>query len=178
VKRGRPKKNDAVRFATIIHAVRQGANDDLAARAGGISKNTLHRWLAQGENMSKNSPMRKFHDEFQKAVGERAVAWLEVVDSAAKKGNWVAAAWKLERCHPQIFGKFVKQERSGPNGGPQEVQNTQVNLDVRKLSGEQLEQLERIIQSQELGSGTSREAADRDSTAPAWESPEVGQPTP
>lgn len=43
-------------------------------------------------------------------------------------GDWKAAAWMLERTHPQDFGPTQRTELSGPGGGPI---HTQTDLDVQ-----------------------------------------------
>ena len=59
-------------------------------------------------------------------MDESEVKDVVVISNAAVKGDWRAAAWRLERRFPDRWGvkSKVTQEISGPGGGPVEVINT------------------------------------------------------
>lgn len=159
-KNGRPTKLHPAVVDRILYSIRQGASYDLAAKSGGITRQCLYQWLASGETSPRDSVLRKFYEDFQEAVGVRAVSWLRAIDVAITKGNWIAAAWKLERCHPETYGRYIRKEISGPEGGPIENKNLNVNqIDVSKLTSEQIGQLEEILQVGS-GGGKSRPAGE------------------
>ena len=93
---GRPAKLDDLTEARIIRAIEAGATYKLAAKAGGITYETLRTW-------------RNEHDCFdakcESAEWRAANLWLDAIDAAADKGDWRAAAWRLERRYPSEYGK-------------------------------------------------------------------------
>lgn len=105
-------KYTKARVDTIIAAIRLGAPDHLAAKAGGICRQSFYEWIKQ---------YPEFANAVAEAEGARAVRWLTVIDSAAQAGDAKAAEWMLERVHPQEFGRRTAIEMSGANGGPIEI---------------------------------------------------------
>lgn len=87
----------------ICTAIELGATNVLAARAGGISEATFYRWLHEYPD---------FAQAVEDAEGAGAVRWLAVIEQAALSGNWPAAAWKLERRYPEIYGRSVQENRN------------------------------------------------------------------
>lgn len=54
----------------------------------------------------------------EQAEALAAARWLDQIEQAASDGNWQAAAWKLERRFPDVYGQpKVRHEVTGPNGG-------------------------------------------------------------
>lgn len=102
-KAGRPTKLTPARQQRICDAIRLGATHLLAAQASGIDERTFYRWMDEKS---------QFCQAVKAAEGEAALVWLEKIEAAASDGNWQAAAWKLERRYPQMYGKTV-QEHSG-----------------------------------------------------------------
>lgn len=103
----RPKYAPDV-VSRIVQALELGATYELAASYGGISYDTFNEWR-------KAKP--EFSDAVNAAQGRAAVKWLAKIEQAASDGTWQAAAWKLERRHPQDYGRRV-HEVQGTNGGP------------------------------------------------------------
>lgn len=89
----------------IVDAIRVGATYDLACKYGGISDQTLANWLAWGAAGRK--PYVGFFVAVKDAEGAAAVKWLAQIDKAARDGTWQAAAWKLERRYPELYGRQV-----------------------------------------------------------------------
>lgn len=99
----------------IVQALNVGAHHEHACQYGGVDQATFYRWLQKGEE--GKSPYREFCEAVKKAESQAGVGYLALIDSAARGGNWQAAAWKLERRWPQLYGRRVL-EVSGPGGGP------------------------------------------------------------
>ncbi len=98
---GRPCKLDDLTAERIVQAVKTGAPWYMAAAAGGVSKATLMAWKAKARNGEQ--PFADFLDRLQRAEAEGAVAVLGIIQDAAHKGTWQAAAWILERRYPKQF---------------------------------------------------------------------------
>jgi hypothetical protein len=94
----------------ICDAVVIGATYEHAAAYGGIAQSTLYEWL-------KAKP--EFSEALKAAEARAVVGWLAKIEKAASDGTWQAAAWKLERRYPNVFGRTVQQvEHSGPGAEP------------------------------------------------------------
>jgi len=111
----------------ITQAIELGATYELAAHYGGIAYSTFAEW---------QSEKPEFSEAVKAAEGKAAVKWLAKIEQAAVK-NWQAAAWKLERRYPHLYGRTV-QEQTGRDGGA--IQH-EVALDLSKLTDEQLERI-------------------------------------
>lgn len=92
----------------LTQAIRLGATYVLACDYAGISERTFRSWM---------EAYPPFLQSVKEAEGAAAVGWLAKIEKAASDGNWQAAAWKLERRYPQMYGRNVT-EISGANGGP------------------------------------------------------------
>jgi len=94
----RKSKFTEERIEKILEAVRTGSTFKMAAEYAGISRTSLYNYINQG----KKAPHGKAHDFFValvQAESDGAISNLKIIDLAAQKGDWKAAAWKLERRH-------------------------------------------------------------------------------
>jgi transposase-like protein len=120
--RGRPKgshKLDAQKIQIICQALSRGATRTLAAASAGVSGSVLRGWLTRGEmdHASENLEDEQsiFAELYLKVIAaefEAAGRWLDMVSGAAPQ-DWRAAAWLLERRHPQDFGRQVHELQGG-----------------------------------------------------------------
>lgn len=112
----------------IADAIRLGAIFEHASLYGGITASCLYNWLKKGGNEKsrrenggvpdeKLTPFVEFFDAIKSAEGTAVVGWLMRIEKAATDGEWTAAAWKLERRYPDVYGKRTV-EVSGKDGGP------------------------------------------------------------
>lgn len=109
---GFPKFTEQVK-TRILNAIELGATYEHASNYGGISRETLRDWVRRGED-EESPEFVEFYEQVQEAEGRAVVQWLAKIEKAANDGQWQAAAWKLERRYPQIYGKSVVQnEHSG-----------------------------------------------------------------
>jgi len=116
----RPKKLTTDTQKIIVDAIQLGSTYLLASQAAGIAYNTFNEWMKAGEE-ANSGIVREFYESVKKAEGQRVARWLSKIEAAANEGTWQAAAWKLERIHPDDFAAKNKMEHSGPGGGPIEV---------------------------------------------------------
>jgi len=126
----RPTKlNKEVREA-ICKALRSGNNRPAACAFGGVSYQTMLNWgkraqlaLARaeaGETIEDSEiPFVEFLEGVQKAEGNAEVGMVAVIHQAARQavdGQWQAAAWWLERKHPDRWGRRERVENREPAG--------------------------------------------------------------
>lgn len=127
---GRRSKYTPETVDKITQAIRLGATYKLACDYAGISEDTFARWRERYAG---------FAEAIKLAEGEGALKSLAVIERAANgvKGEdgeyilaptWQAAAWKLERRYPDMYGK-QRLELTGANGGPVVVKVEYVDSD-------------------------------------------------
>ena len=103
----------------LTQAIRLGATYRLACDYAGITEETFYQW---------RNAKPEFSEAIKLAEGEGALKSLAVIERAANgvKGEdgeyilaptWQAAAWKLERRYPDMYGK-QRLELTGADGGP------------------------------------------------------------
>lgn len=115
-------------IARLCKAVRLGATKELACKAAGLGERTLYEYLeraaaaeAKPEDQRDDTDALylRLADSLDTAEGEAAEVWLQAIDDAAKgiervvdgkvvqilPPDWRAAAWKLERRFPMLYGQ-------------------------------------------------------------------------
>ena len=81
----------------LLEGLRHGMTRRAAAAFGGMHHATLYRMLANDATLAT---------EVEKAESQAEAAFTKLVaDAAANPKNWTAAAWWLERRHPDDFGR-------------------------------------------------------------------------
>ena len=106
----RPTLLNPARQARIVEALRLGATYRMAAACGGIEYRTLRNWMFRGEQDGEG-PYFAFSDAIKGAESEAAISALMTINKAASNGTWQAAAWLLERRHPEEWGKHRTIDR-------------------------------------------------------------------
>ena len=122
--------------ARIITYIRAGSYLETAAAAGGVNKSTLHRWLQRGSEGEE--PFAKFCDQVEAALAEAELRDLARIDRAADS-NWQAAAWKLERRNPKMWGRREYTQVTGADGGPikyEQLSESELDAEIERLSAE------------------------------------------
>lgn len=89
----------------VLQAIRLGATYEHACAFAGIAYDTLWRY--------RKDP--SFRREVEKAEGQAVIGWLARIEKAASEGTWQAAAWKLERRYPQLYGRIIQEHTSDPD---------------------------------------------------------------
>lgn len=92
----------------ICVSIRDGCTQKDAALAAGISEETFYEWI-------KSKP--EFSESLKKADGEMVRSAVGCIRKAAESGQWTAAAWLLERRHPQNFGHRTVLSNDAEQGG-------------------------------------------------------------
>jgi len=124
---GRRTKLTEERIEKIIRFIKIGTPIKEACIAVGISEQTYYNWKNRGET-AKSGKYLEFFESIKKAECESIVRDLTNIEKKAQE-DWKASAWRLERRHPQLFGK-----------------REHVDADVR-LSGHDV--LRKLVQSDE-----------------------------
>lgn len=130
----KPLLYNAVRHEKIVEAVRRGAYRTEAARVVGIGGQTLWTWLDEGGQASDadipyDEPAgryRKLYEDVVQAEAEYILELRDKINVAAKSekpNTWQAAAWTLERMHPEKYGR---RDTTVIEGGDKPI--TQVGL--------------------------------------------------
>lgn len=101
---GRPPCYTPAKAARIVRAIRRGLPYKLAAAAGGVSFNTFVRWRNAGAKPDGPPHFRQFLNQLRTAEADAAQRLCALIEDRAKE-HWQAAAWMLERRHPDLFSK-------------------------------------------------------------------------
>jgi transposase len=102
---GRPKLDPAV-MQRIVDLVRAGNFLGVAAKAAGIHRSSVHRWLHDGR-AQKRGRYYQFVIAVEKAQAESESRDVMLIAKAAGE-DWRTAAWRLERKWPRRYGTRVK----------------------------------------------------------------------
>jgi len=119
-KKGRKSKLDSERQKKLLSAIRMGNDKKVACAVAGISEATLYRWLELAQKKNARAELREFRESLERAEAEAEAIKVGRINQAADNGRWQAAAWWLERKHPERWGQQtkIKAELSGPDGRP------------------------------------------------------------
>lgn len=118
--------------AVIVEAIRKGNYIDNAAAMAGIAESSYYHWIERGDadiEAGKVTIYSEFSEAIKRAKAEGEQIDLDLIAEAAGKGNWQAAAWRLERRFPTKWGKQEKLqlEHSGKIGA---AEMTDAELDA------------------------------------------------
>lgn len=117
---GRPTDCTPEVTARICKAIRVGMPLEHAAEAGGIHRSTFYRWMQRAED--NEQPYRDFRDAVERAVRECEERALRRISKAARLGSWQAAAWLLERRHPEHYGRRDRVQMDATVSGTHHVE--------------------------------------------------------
>ena len=111
----------------IVRHLESGSSLEVAARAAGVARRTLQRWLAAGVEAEAAAEQRELNEREQayldlreaaeEARARAQVRALATIQKAALDGSWQAAAWFLERVFPEEFSARRQREK-GAGGRP------------------------------------------------------------
>lgn len=116
---GRPSRFNAEVLEVICKGVKLGLSYERAAENAGVSRSVLHRWIA-ADNAGK-AQYRGVCDALAKARAEGETRLLARVIKAGEE-DWRAAAWILERRHPENYARMERREITGRDGGPVQME--------------------------------------------------------
>lgn len=99
----RPTKLTPHATERIVAAIKNGSPAQDAAALCGIASTTYYRWMREGAD-GDDPAKREFRQRVIEAKAQLKAACVRQVLKASSK-DWKAAAWYLERCHPDEFGR-------------------------------------------------------------------------
>lgn len=88
--------------------IRDGIDQKHAALRAGIGERTFYEWMASGRK-NETPETAAFYAAVKKAQADAVAANVMLVQIAAREGTWQAAAWWLERRHPDQYGSDRKR---------------------------------------------------------------------
>jgi transposase len=104
----------------ILAALSKGATYHLACGYAGIAYNTFREYIKKGEKLldlfeeqidiHPDKIYYEFYCDVKRVESYAAIKWLEKIDRASEI-HWQAAAWKLERRHPDDYGKQINEQK-------------------------------------------------------------------
>jgi transposase len=110
---GRPPKLTHEMIEKIADLIVIGKPISVAANLAGISESTIYRWLAMGKKKGANKIYRDLVERVYEACEFSEFEALQVLRQATLEGsNWRAAAWILERRHPEKYAKRSPQDEN------------------------------------------------------------------
>ncbi len=143
--RGRkPKLTPEIQEA-VVQAISIGATYEVAASFARLSRETVRRWVKRGDADGEGS-YYAFAVAVREAEGKAAAQCLALIRAAAKS-NWQAAAWLLERRHPDAYGRTKLDVKT--EGRIEHQQAPAPAFDYSKYTEQELKDLERLLDKQE-----------------------------
>jgi transposase len=139
----------------IVQALHVGMYHKQAAAFAGISVSSFYAWIAKGEQDDEqglDTPFARFRHAVEGAEAKGEAELLGLITLAART-SWQAAAWRLERKHPE------KWARRGP-GSEITPQMLHEALD------EELVDLENELRSLEAEKGRNSNEGDKPQLGP------------
>jgi transposase len=94
----------------IVDAITSGGTDRTAIAAAGISRRAYYYWLVRGR--AGEEPYSSFAEAVLHADAVAQGRCLRIIDQAGPK-DWRAAAWWLERRHPDEWGRHPRVDVAG-----------------------------------------------------------------
>lgn len=115
---GRPDSEE--RMFKVLDGIKAGMSYEGACGVARVTYNTFLNWRKRGE-VETSGKYFKFFQELQHA---EAIAEAEQLKKIKKDPDTKYACWILERRFPERWGRRdqLKQEISGPEGAPLQVQ--------------------------------------------------------
>jgi transposase len=107
-----------------LEAIALGATRGLAAAYAGMGVAAMKGWIDRIPELA---------EAVEACEAIAAMKWLNAIEKAAEAGQWQAAAWKLERLYPDLYGRRDTREHTGPGGGPILVSTPQVQQQKASL---------------------------------------------
>jgi hypothetical protein len=97
------------RHARFVALLRASNAFETCARAVGVQPSTAKRWYSQGAQSGAVEPFASFRTDCDRAEAEAEARAVALIASAAKD-SWQAAAWLLERQHPERWARVSQRK--------------------------------------------------------------------
>lgn len=102
MKNGRKLKLNEKIILLLEQGTQLGLSIKLSCQHAGISTASYFAWMSRGEKeQEKDTIFSRLYNKIKKAESAHALANLAIIQKAAKEKTWQAAAWLLERRHPE-----------------------------------------------------------------------------
>jgi hypothetical protein len=111
----RPTKLTPQLQELLVEQIKKGNYIETACGVVGINKQSYYNWLGRGKK-AKSGKFFDFFDAIKKAEDFAEAYLLQQILSAAdnqEKPQWQAAAWMLERKHPDKWGRKERLDVRG-----------------------------------------------------------------
>jgi hypothetical protein len=97
----------------ILSFLRQGNYVEVACKAAGIHKDTFYGWMQRARSgKPEDETYAAFASEVDVALAEAEARDLQTI-LLASKDTWQAAAWRLERRHPDRWSRNDRMKVEG-----------------------------------------------------------------
>ena len=106
---GRPTKLTSEVVDAVTKAIADGVPQRTAAALAGVSESTLQNWLKAGRERTTVAFVQ-FLERVKKARAEAVAVAIANINRASRR-DWRAAAWWLERMHPDQYGSDRRRVR-------------------------------------------------------------------
>ena len=136
---GAPLKLTPERQTGICNAVRAGVRPEVAAVYCGVGARSYYRWMQLGRAADAERVYVEFVAAVELALAEWEARDVLLIGEAAKE-DWHAAAWRLERRLPKVYGKRERHEIANADEGSFRI-TAAPSFDPDKLTVSELEQL-------------------------------------
>lgn len=136
---GAPLKLTPQRQSAICEGIRAGVRPEIAAECSGIGARTYYRWMQLGRAADAEAVYAGFAKAIELSLAEWEARDVSLIGEAAVK-DWHAAAWRLERRLPRVYGKRERHEIANADQEPFRVA-AGPSFDPDRLTVEELEQL-------------------------------------
>ena len=136
---GAPLKLTAERRAGICDAIAAGVRPEIAAMGNGFGSRTYYRWMQLGRAVDGEAVYAEFVEAVEAALAEWEARDVLLIGEAAKT-DWHAAAWRLERRLPKVYGRRERHEIANADQEPFRIAAAP-DFDPDKLTVAELEQL-------------------------------------
>lgn len=104
----------------ICDVVAAGAPLETAAAYAGVSRASFHAWMRKGREPNAEPRFAEFVERMDLALAQWEVRDLAIIGKAAEE-QWQAAAWRLERRKPEVYGRRSRVEHGNADGKPFEL---------------------------------------------------------
>ena len=99
---------------TMCEAIRAGVRPEVAAAMNGIPSSTYFEWMAKAREPDARPLLRDLRDSVEIALAVWEAGDALLIGKAARQdnpGEWAAAAWRLERRLPSVYGKRMQVQQ-------------------------------------------------------------------
>ena len=148
---GAPSKLTSERQIAICDAIRAGVRPEIAAVYNGIGARSYYRWMALGRAADAEPAYAAFVEAVELALAEWEARDVLLIGEAAKE-DWHAAAWRLERRLPKVYGRRERHEIANADESPFRI-TAGPTFDPDKLSVDELEQLLALTEKASVDDG-------------------------